>query len=267
MDKPIKGMIVACFSLGVSLLAAAPAWSVAAQETTPLASATLDELDEIVVNGQRMERRMLESEQRFYNAYNLLNTNKDFAVTCKFVRADQNPGAYGASRYTPGCVPVFYANAMADEAGEYMGSSCGADSFSPFDSRTFTASTSGNSYAYTSNGSSSDGFFFINGQPRGWGGADPVGGCIYVARPPSEKPHLMWLDRRAAFEENLMKVMRSNPQLQSLGGQFQSLIDESRDAQKLAADARKLRVELKLAARKCPAPTSPRSLTKACKSG
>src|SRR5262249_15040691 len=124
MDKRIKGLVVACFSLGVSLLATGPAWSVAASEATPLSSATLDELDEIVLHGKRMEQRMLESQERFYQLYNKLNANDDFDVSCKFVYVDPDATGYGASRTKQGCAPMFFVNAVAEDPQSYPSGSC-----------------------------------------------------------------------------------------------------------------------------------------------
>jgi hypothetical protein len=259
MDKRIKGLIGACCSFGISLLMAGPAWSVAAQESALPPSATLEELDEIVLNGKRMEQRMLESEQRFYQVYNQLNARKDFNVTCSFWASDPKSSGVGVVRMKQSCVPAFYADAVAEESGNFIRTSASFDSCTR-PSTFYLSQTSVLAVGGPLNGQMVS---FAN-VPSSW-----PDNCYPVAAPrvPSARPYLMWLDRRAAFEENLVKVMRSDPQLQALGGQFQSLIKESGDAQKMATQARKLRVELRLAARKCPVPTSPRNPTKGCKSG
>ena len=270
MDKRIKGLIVACCALGVSMLVTAPAWSVAAPDAAAPSAATLDQLDEIVLNGKRMEQRMLESEQRFYQLYNKLNAREDFDVTCNYEVVNPNSVGIGALRTRQSCVPLFFTNAIDDERGMRRTGACGSSgpSFGLYGSSRFSFPATPavtNSFYNAWDGAYSDARTadFSSSTPA-LSVSTNISPCVVAI---SERPHLMWLDRRAAFEENLTKIMRSEPQLQALGGQFESLIEESANAQKLATEARKLKVELRLAARKCPVPTSPRSATKSCSSG
>src|SRR5262245_42564511 len=115
MDKRIKGLMAACCSLGVAMLASDPAWSVAAQEAASPSSMTLEELDEIVLNGKRMEQRMLESEQRFYQRYNMLNARQDFDVTCSYFARTRNSSGFGDSSFMQRCVPAFFSDAVEEE--------------------------------------------------------------------------------------------------------------------------------------------------------
>ena len=252
MDKRNKGLFAGCCSLGIALLVTGPSWSAIADKTTPPTAATL-ELDQIVINGKRIEQRIMESEQRLYERYNALNANNDFDVDCSAKWNDGKSSSYGtgAVQYRSGCVPLFFANAMAAEVTHSTGwTTC------RFSMRT----------------------------PTGWGPlADsglrtPAGGRAFAVAPAgyscvsdsniaSPGVRLMWLARRDAFKTNLNKVIHSDPQLQALAGEFNSLMRENDDALKVAAAARKQQVQLQRAAQKCPAPTSPRAAPKACKGG
>jgi hypothetical protein len=256
MDKRIKGLVAGCCSLGIALLVAGPSWSAVAEKTALPAAATLEELDQIVINGKRIEQLILESEQRLFERYNTLNGNNDFDVDCSAKWNDDKSTGYGTTQYKSGCVPLFFANAMAGERTIPLGGT------------TCRSSTDTN------------GFFMRT--PTGWGslansslssrsGGNPVVitppfiGCNSSSTIASPRAHLMWLDRRAAFKANLGEVIRTDPQLQALAGEFNSLMRENDDALKIAAAARKQQLELQRSAQKCPAPTSPRVAPKACK--
>ena len=79
------------------------------------------------------------------------------------------------------------------------------------------------------------------------------------------QPRLVWMNRRTAFEENLDKVMNADAQLQGLGREFQSLMQENRDALAVAAEARRQQLALRKAAQKCAPPTSPRVTARSCR--
>ncbi len=76
---------------------------------------------------------------------------------------------------------------------------------------------------------------------------------------PSVEPQLVWLNRRAEFVANLGKVLQSDPQLQAMARQLDALALEGRQTEENVAQARKVRLEEKLAARKCTQPVSPRA--------
>jgi hypothetical protein len=92
-------------------------------------------------------------------------------------------------------------------------------------------------------------------------------GPSYPSRKISPEAYLLYLSRRTEFQANLNKVMRSDPQLQVFADRFQALVQERDETRRLAAEARKLRLAMRMEQRKCPLPNSPRSVTKACKSG
>jgi hypothetical protein len=247
MDKRIKGLFAACCSLGVALLVTGPSWSAVEKEAALPAAATLEELDEIVINGKRIEQRILESEQRLYERYNTLNANNDFDVNCSTRWSDHQLTSYGTAHFKSGCVPRFLANAMARAS-----SSAGSGS----SSRSWTNTPVVGGYA-------------LMRSHTVWG---PTGGGSSSLHSPASiislpSLQLLWLDRRAAFKANLNKVIRGDPQLQALAGELNSLVQENNDALKVAEAARKAQTKLRRAEQKCAAPISPRAVAKACKTG
>lgn len=250
MDKRIKGLLSACCSLGVALLGTGPSWS-AVEKDAALPAAELEELEQIVINGKRIEQRILESEQRLYARYNALNTNKDFDVDCTAKWADGKPSGYGTAQYRSACVPHFFANAMAAELTHSRGWTTCRPSMRPT----------------TVWGSLADSTLRTPSGGRSVAVAPPGFSCVSDSSIASPGTRLMWLERRDAFKANLNSVIRSDAQLQVLAREFNSLVRENDDALKVAAEARKRQAELQQAARKCPVPTSPRSAVKACRSG
>lgn len=70
----------------------------------------LIELDEVVVQGTRLQDRIVKAEDRFFKLYNELNKNNDYDVNCAYLPLEQDTRI--DSRL---CAPAFYANAIVDE--------------------------------------------------------------------------------------------------------------------------------------------------------
>jgi hypothetical protein len=255
MNRLIKGLMVCC-SLGASMLLAAPAWSVAASDSPgslappaePAASMTLEELDEIILQGKRLEQRVADAEARFYKRYSLLNGRNDLDVSCEFYWEDNVPSGSWLPGRKRGCVPAFYLQAISLNTPAIASiGGCGSSgsgimrrTFGPVGgySGDFSTVQAGHDYAYSSGGF-----------------------CSFMSRPAVQPipiaARLAYLNKRSEFLTNLEQVVQSDPQLQTMAGEMEALILEGRDGKRRAVEAARLR----RAESKCARPTSPRIVT------
>lgn len=266
MNKQIKGLVGAAGVAGVSLLLSGPAWSLAAQEPTeaqPSAitdSVTLEELDTIVINARRYEDRLFESERNFYRRYNQLNVKDDLDVNCDVWLADPDYRGAGAAPEKRNCLPKFLADRISLESPMVVATGrSGRGSFGAGPVNGIYLG--GGEYSVPTNAG-----YVQTYTPFNWSSSANVSSSYSAPRRISELAYLLYVNRRAEFQENLNTVMRSDPELQVFADRFQALVQERDDTRRVAAEARKLRVAMRLEQRKCPPPTSPREQMKACKS-
>jgi hypothetical protein len=74
----------------------------------------LDELDEVLVRGQRAAIIIADLEDDYYKRYNKLNKDNNYDVHCSYLNTDpDNPGSALRSRV---CMPQFLIDAMVDWA-------------------------------------------------------------------------------------------------------------------------------------------------------
>jgi len=74
----------------------------------------LDELDEVLIRGQKAAIAIADLEDDYYKRYNKLNKNNNYDVHCSYINTDpDNPGSALRSRI---CMPEFVIDAMADWA-------------------------------------------------------------------------------------------------------------------------------------------------------
>ncbi len=96
----------------VSLAADAPA---ASSPTAPTQAQSppeqLEELDEVVVRGRRLQEDIVKAEDNFYKLYNQLNKNDDYDVNCTYLNNPDNPGSKIKVRM---CIPGFVADAIVE---------------------------------------------------------------------------------------------------------------------------------------------------------
>jgi hypothetical protein len=115
-SKHWNGISDRCSVLLVSaiLLACGPAFAVqAVAQPAGTTAPERVELDEVTVMGKKlyqMRKEIVEAEDRFYAAFNELNTNDDYDVHCA---TEARTGTRIRNRV---CKPVFYANAQENEA-------------------------------------------------------------------------------------------------------------------------------------------------------
>ncbi|MEO6078472.1 MAG: hypothetical protein ABIQ86_01655 [Steroidobacteraceae bacterium] len=104
--------LVALLLVG-SAVAANPTPSRTAPVTQPANASADSELDEFVIEGKKLSqlrKQIVEAEDRFYQLYNELNTDKDFDVNC------ETQAPLGTRITQRVCKPVFYAEAEAEYA-------------------------------------------------------------------------------------------------------------------------------------------------------
>jgi hypothetical protein len=109
---------LASLLLASGAMAAEPALPTAPAAATPVvastesASGSLQELEEIVVQGKRLVERIHDAEDDFFRLYNELNKDDDYDMGCAMLNLDvYNPGSRLLTRV---CMPGFFANAVAD---------------------------------------------------------------------------------------------------------------------------------------------------------
>jgi hypothetical protein len=74
----------------------------------------LDELDEVMVWGQKAAIAIADLEDEYYDRYNKLNKNNNYDVHCSYINTDpDNPGSALRSRI---CIPEFVIDAMQEWA-------------------------------------------------------------------------------------------------------------------------------------------------------
>lgn len=101
-----------------ALLPAAFLTSAMAAETptvTPVAlveeEEELEELDEVLVQGERLMDVIVKAEDEFYKIYNQVNKDDKYDVNCPRLNVSQDSGSRIQSRL---CMPVFVADAIAN---------------------------------------------------------------------------------------------------------------------------------------------------------
>jgi hypothetical protein len=90
------------------------AQALSAADSTPNAEIDqLQELDEVVVRGERLRDVIIKAEDEFYKLYNQLNKNDKYDVSCPQLNISPDGGSRINSRM---CLPGFVADAIADFA-------------------------------------------------------------------------------------------------------------------------------------------------------
>jgi hypothetical protein len=208
----------------------------------------LQELEEIVLYGKRLEQRIQEEEERVYQIYNEVNDQPDLDVTCDFRYLDRS--SYGARIIGTkrGCVPEGVARAIRAQRsyGPAMSAGCTYGNVS----RMTTESTMG-----------------INGSVQmysrpNWsfgsshGGSCPFSGSWTVGYT-TPFAELVWMSRRSEFQTQLARVLAMDERLQDLANKLDELTAEGRESVAMFNAGRQLRmaerpcISLPRAARVC----------------
>ena len=111
--RPVRWLIAA----GTMVLAAST-WAAEPQilpvnapaQTAEAEANAFVELDEVMVQGERLFDRIVKAEDQFFKLYNELNKNNDFDTHCAFLTLDTD--SHIEQRV---CMPSFYADAKAEQ--------------------------------------------------------------------------------------------------------------------------------------------------------
>jgi hypothetical protein len=121
MSTCTKALLALALSFGVAGFNAAVAANTNPPMVTqwtigdiPEGTTELDELDEVLVRGQRAAVIIADLEDDYYKRYNKLNKDNNYDVHCSYLNTDpDNPGSALRSRV---CMPQFLIDAMVDWA-------------------------------------------------------------------------------------------------------------------------------------------------------
>jgi hypothetical protein len=230
------------FQSGVSGLALLAASLCNAATPLPIALAesalaavpeTLEELDEIVLQGKRLQQRIREAETRFYRVYNEVNSSPDLDVTCSFVYRDRSSFASRILDIRQGCVPMFVVNNMRAAPLYVIQTS-------------YSCTTGASNFIYSSVAANSNGQVDMY-TPPGWSGGglhpDTCGTSINLAAPTGPSAELVWLSRRSEFQAHLARAIATDERLQELAGTLHELAAEGRTTLAMINAGRNLRMQ------------------------
>lgn len=193
---------------------------------------TLEELDEIVSHGKRLQQRIREAEERFYQVYNEVNSSPDLDVTCSFAYQDRSSFGSRILNIRRGCVPMFVANRLR-----------AAPSYAIQSSSPCTYGASNFIYSFVGNS---------NGQvdmysPPDWSGGGPYPySCqtsINIPMAPGPSAELVWLSRRSEFQAHLARAIAMDERLQELASTLHELAAEGRTSLAMINAGRHLRMQ------------------------
>jgi hypothetical protein len=82
----------------------------AAEAAAPVAIEELEELEEVIVHGTRLNDRIVKAEDKFFRLYNQINKNDDYDVHCAYLELDA-----GSRIQDRICTPGFFADAIVEQ--------------------------------------------------------------------------------------------------------------------------------------------------------
>lgn len=246
MKNSNKGLLAAC-SLGCLMLAS----TFTGATETPAAGAsapTMQELDEVISYAKRLEERIFDREQRFYARYNVLNDDASLDVTCDFWWKDELMQGFRAALAKRGCVPAFFAESQRSKYRRAVLAGLGASSNCPSFRTAATTTVTGGIFVDDEGRTHLEYYNVLNLAP-------PSGSCYPdTYTPTAPDAELAWHARYNEFRTNLVRVVSSDEELQSLAADLDSLIDEGNASRQRAAEARHAKwVEVR-----CVVPPAPR---------
>lgn len=271
MDRQSRNWILrsefgAVAALAACLCAAATPLPISLAEPARAAGPeVLEELDEVVLHGKRLELRLQEAEQRFYDLYNVLNERDDLDVTCRFLYLDRSTPGSRSLGIRQGCVPVYVASAITPASQSPRRET----SARPLQNEPTALFYEGRHY--TRPGWSGKSGSALAAVPASVATAElpevlarKLAGSL-IARPSESKDNalqvmhepgqLVWMSRRSEFEAQVAGVVARDERLQVLARELNELAAEGRESIAMMNAGRQLGME----ERKCvSAPRAPR---------
>jgi hypothetical protein len=216
--------------LAVGLSVAALA-SPAAQEMAPAGGSgqaeqpidELEELDEVVVRGERLRDTIIKAEDEFYKLYNQLNKDDRYDVNCPYLNLSADSGSKINSRL---CLPGFVATAIAEFAAYKV--SC-EPTFANFDanrdgrvSRMEGMMNADLDFQFDALDQNDDGNLDEFGEFKAFETWALMNLNCY--RPPP--PELVLMEGTDKWYAHMMQVTRSDPRLLDMAGRLDGLHQE-----------------------------------------
>jgi hypothetical protein len=218
-------------------LSVAALGSPAAQETAPAGGVgqaevpieELEELDEVVVRGERLRDTIIKAEDEFYKLYNQLNKNDKYDVSCPYLNLSNDSGSRINSRL---CLPGFVATAISDFTVYKM--SC-EPTFANFDtnrdgriSRTEGRMNPDLDSQFDELDQDDDSHLDQYGEFRTFETWALMNLNCY--RPPT--PELVLMEGTDKWYAHMMQVIKSDPRLQDMAGRLDGLHMEMQSVQR-----------------------------------
>jgi hypothetical protein len=226
-----RSRIAACLAIGVAAFAPVHAGEpaqVPAVATAPSSGAALQELDEVIVRGNRLSRAISDAEDEFFALFNKLNTDDDYDTTCSYINVDSsNRGSKLTSRM---CIPGFVADAMVDLA--VFKARCEPE-MSNFDTNRdhriseWEAGANQDLVFHFAELDTDSNNVLDESEFRSWANQVAISSNCY--RPPP--PEALLLERSQAWFDHSMKVINSDPRLQKMAGHLDDLYHELAEVQ------------------------------------
>lgn len=235
-----------CVTLAVGLAGAmsGPAFGGAAPEDDAMEQATVNperaqevlmELEEVVVQGKRLQQRIVEAEDEFYKLFNQINTNDDYDTNCPYLDLSADGGSRINSRV---CMPVFVANAIADYTvwrRQCQPPLDGFDEFSCLDRNRDERLTWQEAAVRPSLDAQ---FFMLDADNSGYLTRDELpdegmSGPVGYQPPP---PELVLAEGSNRWYEHTLKVINSDPRLQEMAGRLDDMHRELAAMRRQAGD-------------------------------
>ena len=183
---------------------AAPSMAADASVVAPAAAEQLQELDEVLVRGQRLSVEIADAEDEFYLLYNKLNKKAAYTMSCG--ERSINPGSRITTRV---CVPGFYADNYARSTMDPVPLSLA----------------------------------FPGAQCTDYGNGFDSGNCNHSGYVPPPAAALL-MERGRAWQEHMMKVIRSDARLSEMAGHLDVLHAEMQSVTRRYAGLRHERSKL-----------------------
>jgi TolA-binding protein len=209
----------------------APAAPTAVVASPSAGEADIQELDEVLVRGERLVKAINDAEDNFYDLFNKVNTDNDYDTSCVYLNTDpDNPGSQIKSRV---CIPGFVADAMADWAQWKVRCQPPVDGFDEFDCLDRSkdnriswqeASARPELEADFTNLDEDD-----NGSLDRQEFSNQTYGSPALYQPPP--PQLVLMERSNDWYDHMMKVINTDPRLQEMAGHLDDLYHELQDVQ------------------------------------
>lgn len=224
----LAGML--CMALAAGAHAATDSASVAAPAAAPQSGGEVVELKEVWVYGKKLAARIADAEDDFFRLYNKLNRNSDYHITCGDISLER-----GSMIMTRVCVPEFLATtAVSTDTGYYDGYYDYVGYYQAYNTAGCTGGRSSmtryeaDGLVYTSN----LGNLACSFMPTYHRGSRLAGTGYYSIAAASP-------EMRSEYAANVLKVIKSDPQLLAKAVDLAVLYGEMETTQANYAEARK----------------------------